>query len=83
MRTPRRATGRPAPAASAPLARYLTLGGAQVHLTPYGHPASPHTRRWACTGCGDTRTGTEVFAKSEASDHAGQCRAMPRETGER
>lgn len=45
------------------LARYLTLGGAHVHITPYRHPTTPHTRRWSCDGCGDT--------------HAGQCRAIP------
>lgn len=66
-------TQQPAPI----LGRYLTLGGAQVHITTHEHPTTPHTRRWTCTGCGDTRTTTEALARHDANTHAGQCRAIP------
>ena len=57
---------------------YLTVGGAIVTLTEY-QDKGWRCWDWKCDGCGEKSIGytSRTGARSEANQHAGQCRAMP------
>lgn len=58
-------------AAAAPLMRFLTHGGAEVHVAP-DYSA-------LCQGCDWASTHSSItFARERANAHAETCRAMPR-----
>lgn len=66
------------------LMRFLTQGGAEVHVTGSGSYGAEGCR-WKCLGCGDTDRNRAVArydwdARSKANTHATDCRAMPKPT---
>lgn len=61
--------------------RFLTQGGAEVHVTASGrHVDKDH--HWKCQGCDDSNGKSFPLcyweARSEANAHAAACRAMPK-----
>jgi hypothetical protein len=59
--------------------RYLTLGGAHVHVT--ASPTREHDYAWRCHGCGKGLDATFSIidnARTTANTHAATCRALPR-----
>jgi hypothetical protein len=62
------------------IARYLTVGGATVDLTPGVKDHVAHR----CTGCGKGSSAFgnfEVNAREYAQSHAEVCRALPKPEG--
>lgn len=56
------------------LMRFLTHGGAEVHITSPGNQIR-------CHGCDYARGWTSViYARGDANEHADKCRAMPKPT---
>jgi S-adenosylhomocysteine hydrolase len=64
------------------LMRFLTQGGAEVHVTGSGrYGAEDH--HWMCLGCSETDNGIGRWdwdARQQANGHAANCRAMPKPT---
>lgn len=60
-----------------PVMRFLTLGGAHVHVT-----ARPGGHCWRCQGCDQSETFPQALpgARMDANRHAGLCRSMPKTT---
>ncbi|MEG8275749.1 hypothetical protein [Streptomyces sp. AHA2] len=62
------------------LMRFLTQGGAEVHVTGSGrYGAEDH--HWMCLGCSETDNGIGRWdwdARQQANGHATNCRAMPK-----
>lgn len=51
--------------------RFATQGGAEVHVTD--------SNVVTCLGCDHTKTSSHVvYARTEANDHAADCRSMPK-----
>lgn len=76
---------------TAPLMRFLTQGGAQVHVTRIGtytvrgasgHCWGEHEDHWTCHGCdqgiGSHKRFTPRDIRDQANEHANDCRAMPK-----
>jgi hypothetical protein len=79
-----------APATLSPVLRFITVGGAEVHVTQHqpdpreGHDRVYRVFRWWCTGCDE---GTFRYprndllradhARMQANGHAASCRALP------
>jgi S-adenosylhomocysteine hydrolase len=63
------------------LMRFLTQGGAQVHVTGSGRYGT-QDHHWTCRGCDNTsHNGIALYdwqARDEANTHATDCRAMPK-----
>ncbi|MGW6222231.1 hypothetical protein ACWF8U_20375 [Streptomyces olivaceus] len=75
----------------APVMRFLTIGGAEVHVTERGRAERTAfsgttygftAHGWACHGChqaSDYYTRMEEWeARDKANGHASTCRAMPK-----
>ena len=73
------------------LMRFLTQGGAQVHITHAGTFTQKsfsgavwgeQDHRWTCLGCGQGSGRHDHYSPSEirnaANDHATECRSMPK-----
>jgi hypothetical protein len=61
------------------LMRFLTQGGAQVHVTGSGRYVEDNN--WKCLGCNDGSGGHgrhDWIARDAANEHATNCRAMPK-----
>jgi hypothetical protein len=63
------------------LMRFLTQGGAEVHVTTSGrHVDKDH--HWKCQGCDDNNGKSLPLyyweARNDANAHAAGCRAMPK-----
>lgn len=68
---------------ASPLTRFLTQGGAEVHITGSGSYGAKDNH-WVCLGCNDRNDSHfglwDWQARKEANDHASACRAMPKPT---
>lgn len=57
--------------AETPVMRFATQGGAEVHVTRRGLVR--------CLGCDHTHNWSSVvYARTDANDHASECRSMPK-----
>ena len=65
------------------LMRFLTHGGAEVHVTGSGRYGA-QDNHWKCQGCDDSNKETfplyDWDARDKANAHAADCRAMPKPT---
>lgn len=77
--TPAPTTAQPEKTDNDVLMRFLTQGGAQVHVTGSGRYVEDNN--WKCLGCNDGSEGSgrhDWIARDAANEHASACRAMPK-----
>ncbi|MDX2800104.1 hypothetical protein [Streptomyces scabiei] len=75
---PALAVAQPEKPADNVLMRFLTQGGAQVHVT--GSGSYVEDNNWKCLGCNDGSRGSgrhHWLAREAANAHASACRSMP------
>ncbi|KPI31447.1 hypothetical protein OV320_2663 [Actinobacteria bacterium OV320] len=93
IKTPDATSETAQPDGSTILMRFLTAGGAEVHVayrgiytenTFSGTPYGEKDHSWTCHGCDEHTDRRHHFtlteARRDANDHATVCRAMPKPT---
>lgn len=64
---------------SAPVMRFLALGGAEVIITALPPRSRDLSHRWTCLGCDAFGEFSSLrWTRDDANKHASECRAMPK-----